>query len=285
MQNVWRYGSKFIEQEYFGYSVAASLNPASFNGLIPGLYASQTLLEMLQRFIRYRKVISHSFDVKLIDQGDSILLLINDKRQIKTEATSITTIFFLLKVCRDLYGPNFSAKKIYFKNPMSRQSGKIQDKEHIDICYNANCSAILFSKELLLQPLLGIEPNLAHQQDKIVENYLKNIELRETMSGRVHLNILESLAKGEVSLDGVAKTFYVSPRTLQRKLKLEDSSYVAILDEARKQLAIEYAQKPECHVKEIAYYLGFSDSATFSRAFKRWTSVSFTDYRQYNLTK
>jgi hypothetical protein len=84
MQNVWRYGSKFIEQEYFGYSVAASLNPASFNGLIPGLYASQTLLEMLQRFIRYRKVISHSFDVKLIDQGDSILLLINDKRQTKT---------------------------------------------------------------------------------------------------------------------------------------------------------------------------------------------------------
>lgn len=280
MQNVWQYGSQNIEQDDFGYSVASNLNPASLNGLIPGLYASRNLLEMLNRFVRYRKVISSSFSVKLVDKGDSFLLVLNDERQVKTEAAAITTIFFLLKVCKDLYGPSFRPEQVFFQIPVTSHSTKFQELINAEICYNTTCSGILFCKESVLQPLIGIDLGLASQQDNIVEEYLRRIALQETMCGRVQLKTLELLAKGEVSLDNVAKKFFVSPRTLQRKLKLENSSYVHILNESRKNLALERAKKTECNVKELAYFLGFSDTATFSRAFKRWTSMTLTEYRQ-----
>lgn len=280
MQKIWLYGSDNIEQDYFGYNVASNLNPASFNGLIPGLYTSKNLLEMLNRFVRYRKVISSSFSVKLVDKGDSFLLVINDERQVKTEAAAITVIFFLLKVCSDLYGPSFRPEQVYFQIPVTSHSTKLQELINMDISYSTSCSGILFYKESVLQPLLGIDPGLASQQDNIVEEYLRGIALQETMCGRVQLKTLELLEKGEVSLENVAKNFFVSPRTLQRQLKIENSSYVYILNESRKYLALERAKKTGCNAKEMAYFLGFSDTATFSRAFKRWTSMTLTEYRQ-----
>ena len=179
-----------------------------------------------------------------------------------------------------MYGQNFRPEQVYFQIPATSHSTKLQELINTSICYNTTCSGILFDKESLLKPLLGLDLGLASQQDNIVEEYLRCIALQETMCGRVQLKTLELLAKGEVSLENVAKNFFVSPRTLQRKLKLENSSYVSILDESRKHLALEQAKKRGCNAKEIAYFLGFSDTATFSRAFKRWTSMTLTEYRQ-----
>ena len=82
------------------------------------------------------------------------------------------------------------------------------------------------------------------------------------------------LASGEVSIDRVARELGMSRQTLYRRLKGEGVTFEDILDAKRRQLAIRYLRIDRISVKAVAYKLGFSDPAAFSRAFKRWTGLS-----------
>jgi len=93
-------------------------------------------------------------------------------------------------------------------------------------------------------------------------------------------NALEPmLAEGEVGIDRVARALGMSRQTLYRRLKVEGTTFEEILEAKRRQLAIRYLGMDRISVKAAAYRLGFSESAAFSRAFKRWTGISPTDFR------
>ena len=82
------------------------------------------------------------------------------------------------------------------------------------------------------------------------------------------------LADGDAGIDRVARTLGMSRQTLYRRLKAEGVTFEEILDAKRRQLAIRYLKLDRISVKAVAYKLGFSDPAAFSRAFKRWTGIS-----------
>ena len=92
------------------------------------------------------------------------------------------------------------------------------------------------------------------------------------------------LGAGEVSVDKVAATLGMSRQTLYRRLKAEGVTFEAILDAKRRSLAIRYLGLNRLSVKAVAYKLGFSEPAAFSRAFKRWTGVSPSLFRESPLS-
>ncbi len=81
------------------------------------------------------------------------------------------------------------------------------------------------------------------------------------------------------TLAGAAKRASTSIRTLQRSLRGAEISYNALLDETRRQLSIEYLGDARLSIGEVAIVLGYSDPATFYRAFRRWTGVPPGAYR------
>lgn len=82
-----------------------------------------------------------------------------------------------------------------------------------------------------------------------------------------------------MSIEAVAGNFNMSVRTLQRKLKEEGISYLVIVEEVRKTLAIHYIENSSSSVKEIAAIIGYSEPSAFVRAFKKWTGITPSAYR------
>lgn len=82
------------------------------------------------------------------------------------------------------------------------------------------------------------------------------------------------------SFEALAEGFNISSQTLRRKLKSEGSSYPQIKDEIRRDLAVEKLFSQKLSVSEIAHALGYSESRSFTRAFKQWTGLTPTGYLQ-----
>lgn len=82
----------------------------------------------------------------------------------------------------------------------------------------------------------------------------------------------------DIQLKDVADCLAVSARTLQRRLKNEETSFANLLEEIRRDLASRYILDNTLCLTEISFLLGFSDESAFSRAFKRWTGKSPSEY-------
>jgi AraC-like DNA-binding protein len=75
-------------------------------------------------------------------------------------------------------------------------------------------------------------------------------------------------------LAGTAKQFGTTARTLRRQLALQGTSFRALVDELRAQIAVKYLRETGMTNDDIAAALGFSDAANFRHAFRRWTGAS-----------
>lgn len=63
----------------------------------------------------------------------------------------------------------------------------------------------------------------------------------------------------------------MSGRTLHRRLHDERTSFRRILDEVRRDVAVALLDDQATAISEIAFILGYSEPAAFTRSFKRWT--------------
>jgi AraC-like DNA-binding protein len=73
----------------------------------------------------------------------------------------------------------------------------------------------------------------------------------------------------------------MSPSALQQKLAQLDSSFQDLLNQVRQSLALAYMEQPRVSITEMSFLLGFSDTSSFTRAFRRWTGKSPRDYRRH----
>jgi AraC-like DNA-binding protein len=91
--------------------------------------------------------------------------------------------------------------------------------------------------------------------------------------------IAQMLPYAHPTRERVAKRLNISARTLQRRLNDWGVTFEELVDEYRRDRAFRLLMRADHSILEIAYTLGYSDPAHFTRAFKRWTGASPRSYR------
>ena len=110
------------------------------------------------------------------------------------------------------------------------------------------------------------------------------IGTREPLCRRVREHI-ERLLDGETpTLEQVSALLRVKPRTLQYRLRQENSSFRVLLDEVRRDSALA-AMNEAADVYRVAQQLGYQDIAAFYRAFRRWTGTNPSSFRTLSTGK
>jgi AraC-like DNA-binding protein len=76
----------------------------------------------------------------------------------------------------------------------------------------------------------------------------------------------------------LAKELGVSSQTLHRRLKESATSYQKIKDNLRREVAIHKLVNERLSVEQVAEVVGFTESRSFTRAFKHWTGLTPREY-------
>ncbi|MBW7471919.1 AraC family transcriptional regulator ligand-binding domain-containing protein [Marinobacter sp. M216] len=142
-------------------------------------------------------------------------------------------------------------------------------------------------EEMLVFPrqLLEVRMRLADADASEMAREQCEFELQKALKeqGDISLairNMLRMMPGPLPSLEVMAERFCVSSRTLKRRLAEKDTHYREIVEAVLKDRAIQLLRYTNQSVSEIAYELGYADLSNFSRAFRKWTGKSASEFRE-----
>lgn len=97
--------------------------------------------------------------------------------------------------------------------------------------------------------------------------------------------IIPYLGSTKLTKNYMAEVFGISPRTLQRRLTSEDTSFFEVMDRARLTRAAELLEQEGIKLIDIALMLGYENASSFTRSFRRWTGIPPREYRSLHMNR
>lgn len=280
IRKLWELSKEASGDEAIGLKTGWYAKPVQFYAFGYSFSASATLLGALQRLIRYQQLMSTaSLGIELTENDDSYALsaAFPDASKSPPKEGIDCGMTALLALCDIVAGKEIRPLRVELTCPNTVHPEAYRDALRAPIRFNAEVGIFHFDKELLLEPLPLGAPDVAKATDKIAEAYIESLDPHKVASQVQHL-LIALLPSGNADQELVSKRLNRSTSTLQRQLQAEGLSYRDVLDNTRRRLAESYLTDSKHSHAQIAFLLGFSDQSNFSRAFKRWTSMSPGQY-------
>jgi AraC-like DNA-binding protein len=264
---------------YIGIQVGRNLQPSNLHALGFGLMASSTLRDFCQRVDNYFQLVSRSADFCHYEEGNVNVL---EARNIVSDVcheSQDAFVVFMLRFMRSLYQKPLDPVWVEMLRPCPKEGSQpYLDYFNCPTKFDCEILRIAIDSSVMDDELHGANPELALQNDEVVIRYLQEMDKSDIVNW-VRGLIIKNLSSGTLSKTSIASQLHMSPRNLQFKLAAQDTSYQEILDTTRRELALAYIEQRRVAITEIAYLLGFTDSANFTRAFRRWTGKSPSEFR------
>lgn len=279
----WIKAMELIEDPCFGLKIAEVWSPTDLHALGYAFLASSTLRTALTRLSRYVHVIDNVVGFDLDEEGENIRFTFTTEHAafLPPPISEEDAMWaFVTSLCRASCGDKLDPVEVRFLHSEPSCKGDYYGFFRCPVRFDSEASAILFARSHVDRPLPAANRELARANDKILTDFLSKLRV-DDLSTRVKTAIAKDLPSGSPSDDFIAKAVYMTPRTLQRRLAAEGTSYSKLLDAVRRELAEQYIADPSQSLSEISYLLGFSELSAFSRAFRRWTGTSPTAYREH----
>jgi AraC-like DNA-binding protein len=278
---LWQMGKEASGDETIGLKAGRYAKPTHFYAFGYSWLASSTLLGAMQRLTRYMHVMSTaSVIVSLTETTDSYALsaVFPDPSKAPPKEGIDCGMTALLALCDSIAEKEIRPLRVDLTCPAADQARAYREALRAPVRFNAELGTIYFDKAVLRQPLPLGAPEVAKATDRIAEQYIETLEPQRVAS-EVRRLLVTLLPSGNVDQDLVSGRLNRSTSTLQRQLKAEGLSYRDVLEGTQRNLAETYLRDKKYSLAQIAYLLGFSEQSNFSRAFKRWTSMSPRQYQ------
>ena len=273
IQRLWAIALESSDDPCFGLRVASYWHPTTFHALGYSWLASRNLEEAIERLVRYSAVVNTAAKGLLrIERSNDAFCLIADVSQVNPQPLPVAMesgMATILGMCRSAYGGHFRPKALELYHAETASAKQLAELFDAPVRYSQAEYALVIDPAVVSKALATANPELVRVNDQVVTEYLARLD-RDDIVMRVRLELIERLPDGRVGESEIADALNLSLRSLQRKLGKQGVSFSRLLDDTRRDLGMQYVLSPQYSLNEIAYLLGFTEPANFSRAFKRW---------------
>lgn len=283
---LWQGAADALGDPALGLHLAETVGAESF-GLLSFLgTASPTWGEGLRRVCRYFRVLSDASNYDLRVEGDvASIIAVHD---VPPEGPVRQRVEFTVAVlyCYGRVGieAEWVPSDVFFEHAAPDDLGEHRRLFRCDPRFLAGASGFRFPAALLERPLCTRNPGLADMLERVALRFLDDVPRDASTASALRDLVVRQRFEGELTLESAARQLGMSPRTLQRRLGEDGTSYHEVVDGARRHIATQMLAQPTIAIAEVAFAVGFSEPAAFHRAFKRWTGTTPAEYRRASRT-
>jgi AraC-like DNA-binding protein len=176
--------------------------------------------------------------------------------------------------------PHWSPLSVHFEHPAPVKVQELCRFFGCPVHFSEDFDGMRFPPAFLGMPIRSADPGLHAILTRYAEDSLTDHKDLTSLAMRIQRLIAASLATGSASINDVAERLAIAPRTLQRRLAGEGLRFNDLLDETRRNLAVQYLDDPHLGLTDIAFLVGYSDLTAFHRAFRRWFGRTPIEFRE-----
>ena len=270
-----------IPDPAFGLRAARCWHLSNLGALGHAWLASSTLRTGLERLQRYSRILGEKAQLKITDTRDGLRFAYDHRRRdpVLRAIGADFALSLVLDMCRMNYGASLRPVEVRLARA---RPGDTEPYRHFYGCpihFEANEDSFLLAARVAAEPLPTANRQLAGTLDSILTAQLAALD-KNNIPARCKSSLLEEITSGKVSEQDMARRLHMSRRSLQRKLAESNTTYQKLVDDTRRDLALRYMEDPRNSITDVTFLLGFSGQSAFTRAFKRWTGMSPTTYRE-----
>lgn len=263
-----------------GLRIAEGISARHFGVLGYAALACGNLAEALQRMERFHASV---YDVNpalvtLLPEGVAIDWGVERARP--GALVDETAIASLVQLARDLTGRYWPVESVSFVNPAPLNTQPYEDFFGGHVSFGAQVTRLVFSHHYLALPLRKSDPALLALLDQQAEQLLAEVAAVPAVVDAWRRTLVPLIREGRMSLTALAQAHHMSPRSLQRRLAEQGTSFQGLLDQTRQHLAERHLLDAQLDLAEISLLLGYSEQSAFTRAFRGWTGLAPAQWRR-----
>ncbi len=236
--------------------------------------SAETLGGFMANVARYFPIYAPSVRVQFgTDRG--LQLHIHEPSSLKKRHYMEFLMALLMRAARHYTGSDLQARDVRFTHQAPAGRDELNVFFGCDVSFHADVTSLVLPSSALQRPLTTADPYLHDLICSLGDDLLALQSARRgSFVTRLEHEIAAALPSGKICQKRISETMGLSARTLSRRLAQHETSFFAVLDGLRHELALTYLSYGDMNLTEIAHALGYSGHSSFSEAFKRWTGHS-----------
>jgi AraC-like DNA-binding protein len=242
---------------------------------------SPNLGEALKNLCRYFPAVQEHSTLELRADGDLLRLeyQIRDGRILRRRQDAELSIGIFNAIFVRCFGSGWSPEEIHFEHLRAAESGAHQSLLNAPVYFGQATNAIVVRRDVLRRAVPLARPDLMAALEAELSRRAAHAR-PDDFVGRVVQEIRAGFLSGLADIENVAARLNVSRVKLYRKLAADGLDFSGLTESVRRELGVAYVTEPRIAFTEIASLLGYSELSAFSRAFKRWTTLSPLAFRR-----
>jgi len=251
--------------------------PVGANPLLDYLVcSSESVGEGFKQLARYLGLVNPAVRLVFREEEDPIRVLVEGL--IDPFTVELTVSLSVLRFSRES-GEQLQLTRICFRHEPDDASA-FQSMFHCEVETQSSWSGLALTREAWQLPLRRRDPLLRNWLERKAVQILARQEGQEGVAMEVRRLLAAPASRSGTTIEAAARGLAMSPRTLQRRLSEEGTSFDTLREEMRKQTAQTFLADRTLSVAEVAFLLGFSEPGAFHRAFKRWHNTTPDAFRK-----